>query len=777
LLLFVPSEMSSRPKRTIAPVVTYAEIQADQEARTKMKNKEGRTRKPSKKARANAREGSDDEVDKRDSADSGSDEKKKRKRSEPNKKKESSEVPKRKKKDAKEGARAEEEEEDDVDVENGDEGMEVEGPAAKQEQDRLVNKLGELTKQLGDVSVYEGSETLIKPIELHYNEVKDSLNGPKCMLFPSRLYQLADLSSRKALILKARAPVLWDLKDDPIEALPNLEDLICESDVLRRVVNAEGEEKGESEDGASFYIPKNRLPSLGVIDELLPEIVEKVRTSLFPHEPTLRAELLQLTINLHGGRPLQLEMPPNPEIAGALIVGLPTAFSGGQLYFDDPSDSMTDLSALFAPIKPPVPKEVPEYDKDAFIKLRDPELLRQFFYDVVAPSYISTHSPCLGTKRPSAIASGQPRHDVLPYVAFATGTRCTLNDVHAGARMVLTFQLIRQVPLSPPLQMPMQMPMQMPLQMPLVDHDHRDKDGAAAPPAPADSLAAAVGMGVGVGVGVNGSVAPGDLSAAPGDGMSAGENGEGKLMIRPEDAERFAHYMKLSLTALKDLCREAGLKMTGTKEDIVSRLLHPDSQRYLAQAEDKRPPPPLPPAVLHAKSLQYARALQHALSDARFFHKGGELAFQCSHLYDSESEVAASEKKLGRYAKACELQLRGVDSLLAVIACRLGLEVHLVRMAGLCDEVSVCVGGGGGEGGREEGGREGGREKDRQTYRYTGIQTVRQTCRQADRERQKETEKDRETDRQTDRQAGRQTQTYIQTGRQAETDRERERER
>eukprot|EP01031_Cornospumella_fuschlensis_P034647 gene34647-41959_t len=158
-------------------------------------------------------------------------------------------------------------------------------------------------------------------------------------------------------------------------------------------------------------------------------------------------------------------------------------------------------------------------------------------------------------------------------------------------------------------------------------------------------------------------------------GADASEGPAAVVQQQTEETEARNNYSKMTIPELKELCRRRDLKVSGTKPQLIERLLHQQTG-----AVRNVPKEYIPDELACRRAQQLVKAFQEVLSSDSFYSDGCLLGFPCFHLYESDEDLP-KEEDLTKQVTTQQLRLRGADSMLAMIAARLGVKVRVVRLA------------------------------------------------------------------------------------------------
>lgn len=142
----------------------------------------------------------------------------------------------------------------------------------------------------------------------------------------------------------------------------------------------------------------------------------------------------------------------------------------------------------------------------------------------------------------------------------------------------------------------------------------------------------------------------------------------------------YPRMMDLYKHVVRDLrlfCRDAHLPCTGTKDEIVARLVEKERLQLIRNA----PKMPRDTAVLLAR--HFARELLQVLRNDHFASDTDTkslVGFPCRHLYEKERDLPMFSLATNPTLKTSELLLQGADAIIAVILAHVGLDVHMYRM-------------------------------------------------------------------------------------------------
>jgi hypothetical protein len=307
------------------------------------------------------------------------------------------------------------------------------------------------------------------------------------------------------------------------------------------------ETKVDSSVRRAYHIPGAKIR--GIEGLQLQEIVDEVRTTLYPEPGQIDAELLKLNIYEEGGHFVNhRDTPRYADAVCSLVVCLPTAHHGGSLVVQHQGEEVT-----FA------------------------------FDQALCPGQegnkVSKGSYELGVGAVSAdVACGRPVQ-CTPYAAFFGHVLHKVRRVKAGTRVTLAYVLRRA-------------------------SNHRQLRST-------------------------------DVTSD-----------------HPPQSDIFHPYLQLD--DLKKRCREAGLRVSGSKAALRERLYEDECRKRPLQLIDHRW------CTLSAKYFGYA--LRDALARPDFLPDGGSLGFPCMHLYERRDDIPGELRRPMRFE---DVALRGMDAVVA----------------------------------------------------------------------------------------------------------------
>lgn len=113
-------------------------------------------------------------------------------------------------------------------------------------------------------------------------------------------------------------------------------------------------------------------------------------------------------------------------------------------------------------------------------------------------------------------------------------------------------------------------------------------------------------------------------------------------------------YERMKLPQLKELSRAYGLKVPGTKPELISRL-EEATAAPVANIEL------IPLQEAQQKAKIFSTTLKEGLQSSNFFSEGEMIGFACFHLYEREAELPR-DLLLTKNVRASNLKLRGADA-------------------------------------------------------------------------------------------------------------------
>jgi hypothetical protein len=254
------------------------------------------------------------------------------------------------------------------------------------------------------------------------------------------------------------------------------------------------------------------------------------------------------------------------------------------------------------------------------------------------------------------IECGRPLSKISA-IAFFGDVIHSILSVRAGVRVTLTYQLCRGGD----------------VQEEEEEEEEEDMDRAEITDKPTGETEGKVGKNVSVSN-------PTEKEDAVEGEEEEGSESSSSFSSCADEQEAVRDYNSLRVQELKDLCRERGLAVSGKKIELINRLETATTPATPAAAVESTAALPVTyydTKMATARAYSFATALRNCLlSNTLFTSDKTLLGFPCFHLYEFDE---LPHETLSNELKACNIKLRGADSIIAVTAARLGLTVEVVR--------------------------------------------------------------------------------------------------
>ncbi len=144
-------------------------------------------------------------------------------------------------------------------------------------------------------------------------------------------------------------------------------------------------------------------------------------------------------------------------------------------------------------------------------------------------------------------------------------------------------------------------------------------------------------------------------------------------------------FNRMSVPELKEELRSRGLRVSGTKAELIERLVGPAASPAGNGASQSAGSPAVTinPVSAARMAAPFLEAVLEAARKKTFLPKGGRLGLACMHLYENDEELP--QGPITAATPSSEVRLKGCDGVMAVVLARLGFAVETLRFACLDD--------------------------------------------------------------------------------------------